>query len=129
MGPVARHKEWLEFMEGIPMLVVVLSLVCAATALMVKEIIVDDSLTSDQPPPTDDINSVWYWVDKIITLLFWEVFFRMYLYVKVDGDLWGFFESKLNWLDLGLVLLDIIFFMLPVGNLAKPLRLARIARL
>ena len=122
------ESRWLSVMNSIPFLIFILSLVCVATTIMVKEIVVDSSLTSAQSPPTGIFFSTWWYVDTAISLVFFEVILRGTLYSRLN-DFSTFIGDKLNWLDLGLVLMDIIFLLLPFGNVAKPLRLLRVARL
>jgi Ion transport protein len=107
------------------MLMVVLTLVMIAVILTIYQII---SGESDEP-------GTWlYIVGLIILILFFvELTLRMYTTLWCHGQLWTFLSQWLNWVDILVVSVDIVFLFLPTGGseggYIKTARLTRLVRL
>jgi hypothetical protein len=128
---IEPHVPWqnrvLVIMEGMPMMLAVLSLVFIAVCLTVWQSITN---VSDEP-------GTWlYNVGLVILFIFIvECSLRGYCAVYVRGSLYAFVSQFFNQIDFLVIFIDIVFLCLPTGGTgpeakySKTLRLVRMVRL
>ena len=139
------EKKIFDFLESIPAMAGVLSLVIVAVALTIYMVITD---YNDYPGTT------LYNIGVIITGIFIiEVSIRMFCYQRIKGNLRTFFYKIFNLIDILVCMIDIVFLAMPSspsketqdandtasssssssspqgGSLVKTLRMIRLIRL
>ena len=118
-----RMTDFLEFMNGATMLYVVLGMVFCACVLLVSQAVVGDE-------PVLEV------CDYVITTFFaLEVLSKIVAFSYVHGEIDTFLLDPLNAIDVGVVVVDILFIYATLrggdraGGGVKVLRTARVARL
>ena len=127
-GPpkVAFEKRLLDFMNSIPVMLGVLSVVLVAVAEVF--LVVSFGYNNEFGSPLS--------IFEIVVAVFFvaEISVRGWAYYKVHGQLKQFFKSVFNQIDVLVILIDVVFLSLPPGlmsggGIVKVLRLARLFRL
>lgn len=119
------QKRLLNILEGVHVLIAVLSLVGIAVIITIYTII----------SGIDDSPGTWIFVvgNVILALFILEVTLRIYCTYAVRKQLWGFLADPLNYVDITVIVIDIVFLCLPTGGnnagYVKTLRLLRLVRL
>lgn len=120
------QETLLEFLQSLPVLMVVLVLVAVAVSLTIWETI--------DPENVETNLGVIITQNIILGIFILETGSRYYCTVVVYESWTMFLQSYLNWVDIFVILIDIAFLGMPsgsggAGGLAKSLRLLRMIRL
>jgi hypothetical protein len=128
------EKKVFDFLESIPFLILILSLVLIAVGITLYMVIAD---YNDYP------GSLLYDICLAISAIFIiEVSIRMFCYQRIKGNLRSFFYKVFNNIDVLVCLVDVVFLCMPSpkdqpttggknngGKLVKTLRMIRLVRL
>lgn len=128
-------REWqevvLEFMESLPTMLFVLSVVMVAVGLTIYQVVAD----APEGPGT----ALYIWTIAALVFFLLEIFIRGYCAIYVRKSFKLFFTNTFNLIDIAVISIDVIFLSLPPtphssksngsGKIAKVLRLIRLIRL
>ena len=102
------YGRTFEFMEGIPFLLFILTLVMLAVTLTVLS--TTDTVDDSEGSPS-------YYIGLLIFVIFAvDLLLRLYCYYRIHGRVDGFAKNTFNQIDFVVVAIDVVFLALPDGG-------------
>jgi len=124
--PERWQVKWLEIMESVAFLLLIMMLVLLAVILVLYVTFAD---ADDNP------GSTLYAVGICILVCFvLEISARFYLFQNVKKDVTSFFLNPYTWIDIAVIIIDVVYLCLPISKdrssgYSKTIRLIRLLRL